>query len=76
MNEANQYWLDDALDWIRARITDAPEDRIAKALFIALDADDRQTDLEHRLDFLMGEPEASFFARTAALLELLDKEKA
>ena len=44
----NQYFLDDALDWLRAHVTDAPEDAIAKALIEALDDDEWQGHLEKR----------------------------
>ena len=49
----NDYFLDDALDWLKAHVTDAPEDAIAKALIEALDDDEWQVHLEMRLDALM-----------------------
>lgn len=49
----NDYFLDDALDWLRAHITDAPEDAIARALYQALDNDDDPEHLELRLDALI-----------------------
>jgi hypothetical protein len=50
----NAYFLDDALDWIRARITEAPEDAIARALVEVLDNDDWQVHLEVRLDQILS----------------------
>lgn len=49
----NEYFLDDALDWIKAHMTDAPEDAIARALVKALDDDEWQVHLEMKLDSLM-----------------------
>ena len=49
----NDYFLDDALDWLRARVTDAPEDAIARALIQALDVDEWQEHLEIALDRLV-----------------------
>ena len=49
----NDYFLDDALDWLRAHITDAPEDAIARALIEALDNDDDPESIEMMLDTLM-----------------------
>lgn len=46
----NQYFLDDALDWLRAHVTDAPEDAIARALIEVLDVDGWQVHLEMALD--------------------------
>lgn len=63
MNGPNIYFLDDALDWLRAHATDAPEDAIARALIKALDDDDWQVHLEVSLDALLQEE--------AALLERL-----
>ncbi len=54
----NQYFLDDALDWIRARVTDAPEDAIARALVKVLDDDDWQSHLELRLDAALQREQA------------------
>ena len=50
MNKINDYFLDDALDWLRAHVTEAPEDAIARALIKALDDDDWQEHLELKLD--------------------------
>ena len=49
----NDYFLDDALDWISEHVTDAPKDAIARALIKALDDDEWQEHLEIRLDRLM-----------------------
>jgi L-aminopeptidase/D-esterase-like protein len=46
----NEYFMDDALDWLRAHVTDAPEDAIARALIEVLDVDDWQAHLEFSLD--------------------------
>jgi hypothetical protein len=52
-SKKNDYFLDDALDWLREHISDAPEDAIARALIKALDDDEWQVHLEIRLDSLM-----------------------
>ena len=53
MTGKNAYFLDDALDWLRAHVTDGPEDAIARALITALDEDVWQGHLEMRLDALL-----------------------
>lgn len=53
MVRPNDYFLDDALDWLRAHVTDSKEDAIARALIRALDDDEWQVHLEVTLDVLM-----------------------
>ena len=50
----NDYFLDDALDWLRAHVTDAPEDAIARALIKALDETWGLEEVEIALDVNMG----------------------
>lgn len=51
----NAYYLDDAIDWLRERVTDAPEDAIARALIVALDELHAPEAIEVALDVLMNE---------------------
>lgn len=51
----NQYFLDDALDWLRAHVTDAPEDAIARSLIKVLDVGEWQGHLEFALDAALQE---------------------
>jgi hypothetical protein len=50
----NPYFLDDALDWLRDHVTDAPEDAIARALIKALDETGGLEGIEIALDVNMG----------------------
>lgn len=59
MNKTNDYFLDDVLDWLRAHVSDAPEDAIIRALIEVLDDDEWQAHLEIALDLaLQGEAHA------------------
>ena len=51
----NAYYLDDAIDWLRELVTDAPEDAIARALIVALDELHAPEAIEVALDVLMNE---------------------